>query len=87
MIKLKWHGELPDTDLVKLNVAVGRDIVRSLESLDNPCDLMFHTVFLSSDMEGPHVIVWGEPNDNKHFHCQYYHQSNWVSLNEVEDDA
>ena len=63
MITLKWHGEMPNLDLDDLELSVLKDIKVSLNSLDNPSDLIFHTVFLGEDYDGPNVVVWGEAND------------------------
>jgi hypothetical protein len=80
MITLQWHGETPETNHDELELAVLTDIKRSLGSLDKPSDLVFHTVFLGKDMDGPNVMVWGEDNDDDHFHCQYYTDAEWVTL-------
>lgn len=80
MITLKWHGDLPDINLDELELEVLTDIKNSLTSLDKPSDLIFHTVFLGEDYDGPNVAVWGKEGDDNHFHCQYYTESNWVTL-------
>ena len=87
MITLKWHGEMPDLDIDQLELEVLTDIKKSLKSLDNPSDLIFHTVFLGEDYDGPNVMVWGETDDNRHYHCQYYTKTEWVTLDEDTEDA
>lgn len=86
MITLKWHGELPDLDFFELELVILQDIKQSLGGLEKPSDLVFHTVFLGSTHDGPTVMVWGEPDDNKHYHCQYYSKTEWNTLNEEETD-
>lgn len=87
MITLKWHETVPeDINLDELELEVLKDIKQSLSGLEFPSDLIFHTVFLGSDYNGPHVTVWGEAGDNSHFHCEYCEKSEWVSLNEEEEE-
>ncbi len=80
--KLVWHGDEPNF-LLEIEKTVWEDIESSLWGLDNPSDLIFHTVFLSSDMDGEHVIVWGEPEDIDNFHCQWYATGEIVPLNNI----
>jgi hypothetical protein len=84
-IELIWHGEKPDN----AEDAVIADM-READLLDiKPEDLIFHTVWLTDDMEGPHVLVWGE---NGAFHAKYDDKSGLVHLgtsfpgNETFDD-
>lgn len=88
MITLKWHESVPEAiNLDELELTVLKDIKQSLGRFDCPSALIFHTVFLGSDYNGPHVAVWGEAEDNLHFHCQYHEKSEWVSLSGEELNA
>lgn len=87
MITLKWHGTVPEEiNRDDLEFKVLKDIKLSLSGLDRPSDLIFHAVFLSPGYDGPHIAVWGEAEDNLHFHCQYYEKGEWTSLNEELED-
>jgi len=79
-INLVWHGDKP-IDIANTEKTVISDILSSLWGLKNPSDLIFHTVFLSADMDGEHVIVWGEPDDDLHFHCQWYETGETMEIN------
>lgn len=80
MITLKWHGTLPVKDLDLLELTVLKDIKQNLKSLDKPSELIFHTVFIGPDYNGPSVLVWGEEGDDDHFHCEYKTETEWVTL-------
>lgn len=56
-----WHGDKPEG----VEAAVLKDLEEA--GLD-PDRLIFHTVWLTSDMEGPSVLVWGEEGK---FHAEY----------------
>lgn len=81
-ITLKWHGDLPPGNIEDIELVVLQDISESLGSLETPSDLIFHFVPLGDSYDGPSVIVWGETNDNLHFHCEYSSETQWVSENE-----
>lgn len=86
MITITWHGLVPVDNIDGIELAVLEDIKRSLTSLDKPSDLIYHLVPLGDDYDGPSVTVWGEAGDDDHFHCEYQHETEWVSLNEVDDN-
>ena len=70
-IHLTWHGATPP-NILDIEQIVMEDLPESLWGLDCPSDLIFHTVFLSNNMDGEHVIVWGLLDDEINFHCQWY---------------
>lgn len=70
-INFVWHGYTP-ANLEFIEQEVVTDILTCLWDLLNPTDLIFHTVYLSEDLDGEHVVVWGKPNDYKQFHCQWH---------------
>lgn len=80
VIRIKWHGEVPVDNIDELEMNVLKDIQQNLHSLDKPSDLWYHTVFLGKGYSGPSVVVWGEEDDDTHFHCQYESQTEWVNL-------
>lgn len=85
MITLKWHGEKPSLDSDQLELTVLKDISDQLNGLECPSDLICHTVFLEKSYDGPSVVVWGEVGDNDHFHCEYVAETEWVTLDTVEE--
>lgn len=79
--EIVWHGAYHDG----MNEVVRDDILKSLTRLKKPSDLITHTIFLSDDMDGPSVSVWGEEGDDR-FHAEYIDQTKWESLSEINDD-
>jgi hypothetical protein len=55
-----------------------------LSEIENPSDLIFHTVFLTDDMDGPIVIVSGEDGNDDELFLAHYEKTNWVSLDAPE---
>jgi hypothetical protein len=84
MIKLKWHGEIPD-NILEIEHVVQQDLVKLHEDLDKkPSNLIFHTVFVGEDPDGPIVHVWSEDNDDEQYHCEYDAAPVWQSFTEQE---
>lgn len=82
MIKLKWHEEIPD-NVLELEQLVLQDLVRLHEDLEKkPSGLFFHTVFVTEDPDGPIVQVWGEDDDDVHYHCKYVPDPLWETFQE-----
>jgi hypothetical protein len=79
MIRLKWHGALPDTNMDELGLTVIQDIQSGLWGLERPSELIFHTVFLSKSYDGPCVTVWGVEGDDEQFHCEYQEDPEFVN--------
>lgn len=79
-MELVWHDT--DTDIAKsLERIVQDDLRRNME--EDPSGLIFHHVFLTRDMDGPCVFVWGEKGSNA-FHCEYHEKTEWKTLAEIE---
>jgi hypothetical protein len=76
---LVWHEQTPD-NMHEIEQSVVEDILSSLRSLKTPSDLMYHIVFLSDSLDGESVTVWGEIGDENNFHCQWYKQTDWISI-------
>jgi hypothetical protein len=85
MTTLAWHGPRPPGDPDRIDLLVLKDILRNVGCVDKPSDLITHAVFLSDDMDGPSVQVWGKSGDDEHFHCEYHEVTQWVSLNDLEE--
>lgn len=82
-IKLKWISEdLPD-DVSAAEQQILKEIADM--DMDDPMDLLFHTVFLTRDMDGPSVFV--HPSDDRtHMVCSYSRETEWVAIDLGEDD-
>ena len=76
-----WHGEVPDG----VEAVVREDMLKSLTRLKEPFDLVTHTVFLSDDMDGPCVSVWGGVFDDV-FCAEYLEKAEWVTLGELDEN-
>lgn len=86
MIKLKWHEEIPD-NVLELEQLVLQDLVSLHDDLDKqPSGLIFHTVFVTEDPDGPIVHVWGEEDDDEYYHCKYDPEPVWGNHSEKELD-
>lgn len=70
--EIVWHGEVPEG----VEEKVRAEMLESLDGLGKPSDLGFHIVFLTDDMEGPSVTVWGQKRDPR-FHAEYEEVSEW----------
>jgi hypothetical protein len=89
-ILLKWDSgtEPPIDKIEEIERIVTIDIRESLGSLDNPGDLVFHTVFLGDPRNNadPIVSVYGDENDPEHFYCVYTENPAWRSLFDLEKE-
>jgi len=86
MIKLKWHGDLPD-NLEDIEEKVKADLEIIHDDLEgDPSALIFHHVFLSKDHDDPLVFVWGEEGDNEHYQCEYILDPEWKSIKSFDSD-
>lgn len=80
MIKLKWHGDLPE-NILEIEHLVQQDLVKINSDLEGQCgELIFHHVFLAESHDGPLVFVWGEDGDNEYYHCKYDPEPKWESF-------
>jgi len=86
MIKLKWHGDLPE-NLSEIEETVIKDLENIHDDLDgDPSPLIFHHVFLEKNHNGPLVFVWGESGDNDQYHCEYDPNPKWESINSLDSN-
>lgn len=53
------------------------------DDLDQPGDLIFHTVMLTDDMQGPIVLITGEPEHPDTYFLTYYENPEWTTLNNI----
>ena len=86
MIKLKWHGTLPE-NLAEIEETVITDLETIHDDLEQePSALIFHYVVLSKNHDEPLVFVWGEEGDNEHYQCEYILDPEWKSINSIDND-
>jgi hypothetical protein len=86
MIKLKWHGDLPE-NLSDIEERVIKDLKTIHDDLEeDPSALIFHHVFLSKNHDEPLVFVWGEEKDKEYYQCEYVENPNWKTINSFDDD-
>lgn len=76
-IELAWDGDAPSAEV---QAKVVTDIRTRLGGLYKPSDLIFHTVWLTDDDEGPSVFVYGKEGSDK-FHCDYLPVTEWSEGN------
>jgi hypothetical protein len=62
-----------------------REIARISEDLESASDLVFHTVFLTDDIQGASVMVDGRDGVDDTLFLTYYETTKWVTLDEMED--
>lgn len=86
MYKTQWTHRTP-----KLNKHqeehLEKEIAHISEELDSASDLIFHTVFLTEDMNGAIVIVDGREGYDDTVFLTYYEQPDWVTLEDLKDDT
>lgn len=80
---IKWHG-IRVVDNGELEAMVREDMRSVGIDMRKPKHLIIHTVFLSDDIDGPTVAVWGR---KKRFHAEYNLRTEWVTINELGGSA
>lgn len=55
------------------------------DELEVASDLIFHTVFISDDLDGPIIIVDGRDGVDDTLFLTYYENPQWVNVNDVEN--
>jgi hypothetical protein len=70
MLVIEWNGT-PRSDL---DARVIADMEENGIDLGAPEDLVFHTVFLTDDMDGPTVSVLG----GSVFRAMYFEKTEWL---------
>jgi hypothetical protein len=74
-----WEGEPPEiTEDQKLLLA--REIVWLESSVLDPSDLVFHTIDLTSDPEGPCIIAFKKDGNQNDLFLEHYAESKFIPL-------
>ena len=80
---LIWEGEPPKiTEDQKLLLA--REIVWLESSVIDTSDLIFHTIDLTSDTEGPCIIVFGKDGNQSDLFLEYHEESKMIPIYDDE---
>lgn len=82
---LNWDSDHlpPELDFAYYNRIV-LDEIMSME-MDDLTDLMFHTVFLGKDTDGPSIFVMpGEMPG--YLDCFYHAETKWTTLSDLQKD-
>lgn len=75
-----WHNEVAD----EIKGTVKKDIDEHLSHIKHPSQVVFHTVFLGGDMDGPCVMVWGLPDDDS-YHAEYHEFIEYTNMTIEEE--
>ena len=83
--KIEWHGEYPELTADQSTKLAGELAYLSKE-LEQPGNLIFHTVWLTEYQDGPSVMIYGRPDYPDTFFMTYYEETKWVTLEQDEDE-
>lgn len=87
-IKLKkfnliWIGStIPNDEEVEKTIV---ELNEMLDNLEEPCNLITHTVILTDDWNGPSVHVYGLPEDKENLYATFSMTTEWSSITGKED--
>lgn len=81
--EFEWIGPRP-ADNGEIEEIVRTDMRRAGVNMRKPRNLIFSTVLLSDDFNGPVVHVGGGKNK---FKAEYQAKAKWMTLDEFEDGA
>jgi hypothetical protein len=82
---LNWDSDHlpPNMDFAYYNKIVQEEIAAL--DMDDPSDLMFHTIFLGKDTDGPSIFVM--PGSLLgYMDCFYHAETKWTSLSDLQKD-
>ena len=75
-VNLEWH-ETEQEFIDKHSDQVIKELIKL--DLEKASDLIIHHVFLTDDMGGPHVFVWGKDGSNA-YQCEYHPFTVWAEV-------
>ena len=79
--RIKFHGAERPPNYEKVYAQVNAELCDLYDDLEGrPEQLIFHTVILSKNFDGPTVFCWGDPDEPGVFQCEYSHKTEWVTL-------
>lgn len=65
--------------IVEIDRCVMPDLERFFEDLDKAEDLIFHTIFIGSEDDGPIVMAYGKEND-PNVYLEYLDDVEWIKV-------
>jgi prolyl-tRNA editing enzyme YbaK/EbsC (Cys-tRNA(Pro) deacylase) len=82
MFKTEWtHKTVTLTE--EQQAKLDREIADISEQLEVASDLIFHTVVLTDDWNGPIIIVDAEDNNKDTLFLTYYENPEWTTLDDT----
>jgi hypothetical protein len=81
--KLNWIGERPDFAMDRI-IFLDEEIAKIEQSIDDPSQLIYDIVFLTDNMEGESVVVYGIEGDSENLFLEYNETTIFV---DVESDV
>jgi hypothetical protein len=82
--EIVWEGEIIPTSEQVAKVRSELDYL--CESLETAEDLMFHTVFMSKDLDGPSIFVYGKEGETSTFFAECHLETEWVRLDSEDEN-
>lgn len=84
--QVEWETDQPELTEDQRKKIAG-ELAYLTEQVDEPGDLIFHHIWLTEDMDGPTVMVYGKPEQPATFFMSYYKETKWVPLEEDSDEV
>lgn len=83
--KVEWaHTPVPLTE--QQQKTLDWEVQDISEQLDEACDLIFHTVMLTDDWNGPIIIVDAKDGNKDTLFLTYYENPEWTTLDATDAD-
>ena len=77
-----WASEkvpqIEDTEMYVLP-----DLEKTMEKLEKAEDLIFHTIFIGTSLDGPIVMAYGKEND-QNIYLDYLDDVEWITMENKE---
>lgn len=78
---IQFRGQRP-ANYERVYAQVYKELTALYQDLDGrPEKLIFHTVFISKDLDGPSVLCWGDTSMPGIFQCEYSPKTEWTTIN------
>lgn len=77
-----WEGEIIPT--AEQIAKVRSELDYLCEDLESASDLWFHTVFMTKDMDGPSIFVYGKQESDNTFYAECHVETEWVTLDDED---
>ena len=79
-VRLKWYRT--DKTIQKKYRKTIIQNLKNMKGLNEPTQLVSHTIFVGKDYFGPSILVYGKKGSN-YFHCEYFTETEWSPLCET----